>query len=63
MYFRRLLITCFMVGLVGLVGLVVSVWAGPGEEELAEAVITREIEVSAPQNEETTPVVLESVTT
>ncbi|MFB3091418.1 MAG: VWA domain-containing protein, partial [Gammaproteobacteria bacterium] len=57
MYFRRLLITCFMVGLV------VPVWAGPGEEDLAEAVITPEIEVSAPQNEETTPVVLESVTT
>ncbi|MEE8233214.1 MAG: VWA domain-containing protein [Gammaproteobacteria bacterium] len=57
MYFQRLLITCLMVGLV------IPVWAGPGEEDLAEAVITPETEASAPQNEETTPGVLESVTT
>jgi len=46
-----------------MVGLAVPVWAGPGQEDLAEAVITPETEVSAPQNEETIPDVLESVTT
>lgn len=57
MYFRRLLITCLMVGLV------VPVWAGLGEEDLVEAVIAPETEASAPQDEETTPDILESVTT
>lgn len=57
MYFRRLLITCLMVGLV------VPVWAGLGEEDLVEAVIAPETEASAPQDEETTPDILESATT
>lgn len=57
MYFRRLLITCLMVGLV------VPVWAGLGEEDLVEAVIAPETEASTPQDEETTPDILESVTT
>lgn len=57
MYFRRLLITCLMVGLV------VPVWAGLGEEDLVEAVIAPETEASAPQDEETTPDILESETT
>jgi len=56
MYFRRLLITCLMIGLV------VPVWAGPGQEYLAETVITPETEAPAPQDEEMAPDVLESVT-
>ena len=46
-----------------MVGLVVPVWAGLGEEDLVEAVIAPETEASAPQDEETTPDILESVTT
>ncbi|MFB3116656.1 MAG: VWA domain-containing protein, partial [Gammaproteobacteria bacterium] len=57
MYFRCLLITCLMIGLV------VPVWAGLGQEDLDETVITSETEAPAPQDEETTPDVLESVTT
>ncbi len=46
-----------------MVGLVVPVWAGLGEEDLVEAVIAPETEASAPQDEETTPDILESATT
>ncbi|MCH8263482.1 MAG: VWA domain-containing protein, partial [Proteobacteria bacterium] len=45
-----------------MIGLVVPVWAGPGQEYLAETVITPETEAPAPQDEEMAPDVLESVT-
>jgi len=46
-----------------MVGLVVPVWADPRQEDLVEAVINPGTETSDPQYEETTPDVLESVTT
>jgi len=46
-----------------MVGLVVPVWADPRQEDLVEAVINPGTETLDPQYEETTPDVLESVTT